>query len=329
MVLALAVGFSLVALARAAARYVSKGTPRLPRLVVSPAIVVLMFALTLFNAYSFYGDFYASLVQSQFNLKFELPIEPYRFVEERVVSIVEVAKALTFLGGATAAIFLFFRLFRAVQNASRGLMHIVRDLVDHQYSPELAASTIFQMTPPPPPAQGSSPGDRYPRRNRIEHRLDTLMKDVVSRQRYDRLLFVAHSQGTVILYDYFRSQRDEASIDGVKRIDMLTLAAPLTHLYRYYFEHYDQIVGPGHLNPKLASWINIWRLDDPIGSRVDTVDEGFIENEVLVDPDSRPSRGGHLNYWREVRVREAILSLIDPARGSGAISSPKDARRIA
>ena len=68
----------------------------------------------------------------------------------------------------TTSLLLFMFFFRTVQNASRGVLHIVRDLVDHQYTPEFTLSTFML------PARKRYRG-RYPRRERIQKRFDALM----------------------------------------------------------------------------------------------------------------------------------------------------------
>ncbi len=302
-VIALTAAFLGVASWRAAARRLKRKTARdaalkFPRLIVSPVITVLIFALALFNFYSFYALVYQKGLES-LGFTFDLPIEPYKFVGKHI-TIGALQESMKYIGGATVAIYIYARIIRAVQDASRGVLHIARDIVDHQYSPRAAAVGLWRaMTP--------KPGSPTPRRNRIEHRLDALMKDVVTAQRFDRLVFVAHSQGTVILYDYLISGRDNESIQGVSRIDVVTLASPLTHLYRHYFDDYDKVLAPAFLHERLASWTNLWRLDDPIGQEVDMFVDGFTKNEVLPN-------GGHVDYWREPRVCELILALIDPAR---------------
>ena len=63
------------------------------------------------------------------------------------------------------------------------------------------------------------------------------------------------------------------------------------------------------LRGNVCSWTNFWRIDDPIGNRVDVVNSGFISNRVL-------GCGGHVNYWREDEVRRRILALLESTPGS-------------
>jgi hypothetical protein len=202
------------------------------------------------------------------------------------------------VGGGTA-LSLAFYVFGALQHASRGILHIVRDIVDHQYAPRFTLSRNLL------PRVFQNPNE-HPRRARIEQRLDVLIHELVAKEKFDRLIFVAHSQGTVILHDYLSTKRDEEAIRDAKSIDVLTLGSPLTHLYQYYFAKYAAVSsGPQALNPLLTSWTNMWRVDDPIGNRIDLLAGNFIRNEPL-----KP--GGHVNYWKDQKVCRAILDLIDP-----------------
>ena len=108
---------------------------------------------------------------------------------------------------------------------------------------------------------------------------------------HDNLLHPAHDVSTVL--------------SSVERIDAMTLGSPLSHIYRYYFYDYDvpQPFGPENrpLIYKVHSWVNMWRIDDPIAGEVDLLAE--IENVGL-------GTGGHTDYWREPAVCERIWQLI-------------------
>ena len=226
-------------------------------------------------------------------------------------------QAAVVVGGGLPATMAGYRYIREAMGRDKevdtGLLHIARDLVDHQYPPPI--NPLTQIVRPflvRTKVATGDPGARYPRRARIHDRLDKLLNEVAARHAFDRLIFVTHSQGTVIAIDYLRARHKNGTLDGVKRIDVVTLASPLTHVYRHYFHDYLwDLPGPGALHPKLASWINMWRVDDPIGNRVDAIEGGFVYNETL-------GEGGHVNYWKEKRVCEVVLDLIldpDAVRG--------------
>ena len=276
----------LRALLRIPARYLGRATwLPMPRMVVSPLVILVMLAGTIFNLAIFYWRSF-------------IPLDLYELVDVRLLPWREVAGVM--LGGGTALTIAFY-VFRALQHAASGILHIVRDLVDHQYTPRFSFSRSLL-----PSASKSTSG--HPRRARIESRLDTLLREIVQRERCDRIVFVAHSQGSIILYDYLATQHDEDAIGDVRSVDVLTLGSPLSHLYQYYFAKYAVTIrDPREINPQLSSWTNMWRMDDPIGNRIDLVNDTFVRNVPL-----RP--GGHVDYWRETEVCEAILALIDPDR---------------
>jgi hypothetical protein len=300
MVAVLGVTFFLVAMIRSMLRVPARrmraiGRVWMPRMVVNPLVIFVLLAGTLFNLVIFYWRDY-------------IPVDLYKQVDVRLLPWQEVVKYV--VGGGSALSVAFYG-FRALQHASRGILHIVRDLVDHQFTPRFTLSRY--LLPRPTHANVA-----HPRRSRIETRLDVLLKEVVEPEKFDRLVFVAHSQGSVILHDYLSTTHDDQAIRNARAIDVLTLGSPLTHLYQYYFARYAATsAGPEALNPRLTSWTNIWRVDDPIGNRIELFDGDFIRNAPL-----RP--GGHVDYWKERDVVQAIVDLMEgrpaavamPAKGS-------------
>lgn len=301
--------FATVVATRVGVRKWLKGRKRLdvgaasPRLIVNRFVTAFLLAGTLFNFWLFYGYVYAKLLSGYAGMVPLLPDilpyfpgDPYAKLQ---TLLLDNGLLGAVIGGTTTFITLYAYAIGALQDASRGVIHILRDIVDHQYSPrDSMARFVFP----------NAMKDRgaHPRRKRIEERLDVLMQNVVTEKNFDHLIFVAHSQGSVILYDYLRSKRDEKSIQGARRIDIVTVGSPLTHLYQYYFDNYDQEnVAPETLNEKLGSWKNFWRIDDAIGNRVDIMAGGFVGNQPL-------GAGGHVDYWEEREVRSAILDLITP-----------------
>jgi hypothetical protein len=287
VVSALAVTFFLVAISRSLLRILARRTRSLasvwmPRMIVSPVAIVVLLLGTLFNLVIFYW-------------RDAIPVDFYKQVDVRLLPWQEVVKVM--VGGGSALTVAFYA-FRALQHAARGILHIGRDLVDHQFTPRFTLSRHLL----PRPAHKDV---AHPRRARIEARLDVLLKEVVDVEKFDRLVFIAHSQGSVILHDYLSTNRDDLAIRKARRIDILTLGSPLSHLYQYYFAKYEATsAGPEALNTRLTSWTNMWRVDDPIGNRVDLFGGNVVRNIPL-----RP--GGHVDYWKDPEVIRAILDLID------------------
>ncbi len=268
------------------------GNVTLPRLIASPLFLVVLMLGQIGSASMFYFvqnvPFIADWLRA--NLFDDVTVEGLRDV----------------LTGSLLTI--LPTVLGALTKASTGVLHVARDLVDHQYAPRYVVSK-FRL-----PTWLQQRGT-HPRRERIQKRLEALIEGIMSTEKFDRLLFLTHSQGTVIMHDYLRSARDNKMPGNIARIDAITLASPLSHLYQHYFRAYQAQVGSATiLNPKLASWTNLWRIDDPIGGRVDIVTDGFVKNQPLPE-------GGHVNYWREERVCEVILDIIDPTPAALAASA--------
>jgi hypothetical protein len=187
-------------------------------------------------------------------------------------------------------------------------IHIARDLIDHQYSPRLGYS--FYLLPR---RWRSSP--RRPRRLRIRERLNALAQDVICQEPFDDLIFVAHSQGSVIVYDYLRSGGTQCEQLLCTRPHLVTFGSPLGHLYQFYFKEYRELdKGIAGLRPKLSSWTNLYRVDDYVGRTIGDED-GFVDNKVM-------RAGGHVDYWCDRTLCEVILERIrtpaSPASASAA-----------
>ena len=291
----LAITFFCVAIVRSLLRIPARRTRRLasfwmPRMIVSPVAIFVLLAGTLFNLVIFYW-------------RDAIPVDFYKQVDVRLLPWQDVVKVM--VGGGSALTVAFYAV-RALQHAARGILHIGRDLVDHQFTPRFSFSR--KLLPRP-----THKNEEHPRRARIEARLDVLLTEVVDVEKFDRLVFVAHSQGSVILHDYLSCHRHGRAICRARRIDILTLGSPLSHLYQYYFAKYEATsAGPEALNTRITSWTNMWRVDDPIGNRIDMFGGSVIRNIPL-----RP--GGHVDYWKDPEVIRAILDLVE----EWPIASPK------
>lgn len=219
---------------------------------------------------------------------------------------------------ATSAIMVAFLVIwlytlNKLSDASDGILHIARDLIDHQYTPKFG---VMKWLLPRKKRRRAL----RPRRARIHERLAVVIERLIAQEHVDKLVFLTHSQGSVIMYDYLREREPEPVLDRIGEIHVLTVGSPLSHLYQYYFEEYgrDQ-PAPGELRGTVKSWTNMWRVDDPIGDRVDIVEGGFIRNIPL-------PAGGHRDYWRDDAVSSAILALIEVTekpRDEGANASKR------
>jgi hypothetical protein len=261
----------------------------MPRVIMSQAIILFLFLGSLLNLYIYAAELYAS------------PL-----LLEMVPGVKSVWLGPPLLGVAFAVLY----FFNVLQSVAGSMLHTFRDVVDHQYRPRFD-SLKFLMP------KTIRTKNRWPRRARIQERMNVLVERLVRENRFDRIVFVAHSQGSVVLYEYLLSKEDDEDLARVGRIDVVTVGSPLTHLYQYYFEEYGRArPEAGSLNPKLATWTNLWRLDDPIGNSVDILAGGFVQNLEL-------GLGGHVDYWREPKVCQTILDQIAP--GWKSLSRPAPA----
>ena len=114
---------------------------------------------------------------------------------------------------------------------------------------------------------------------------------------YDAVVFVAHSQGTVIVADYLRLARHRGWLaNAAMPIHLMTMGSPLRQLYERCFPALYDWVGRKPMNGRLeelqlASWTNLYRSGDYIGRALGFApgDEGMREGCIGI--------GAHTHYW--------------------------------
>lgn len=160
--------------------------------------------------------------------------------------------------------------------------------------------------------------DKMPRgywlRERIQDRLATLMAELLANENPERVVIVAHSQGTVIALDTI----DRYGLHWTKGREMrlVTMGSPYTHIYNRYFPasfpaHRDRPnLAPGGV---LAGWTNIFRVDDFVGTHIDTAGTWPLECPVPA--------GGHTNYWVDAEVYPALRAAVTSDRKTGATAT--------
>jgi hypothetical protein len=186
-----------------------------------------------------------------------------------------------------------FLLGRRVSN----VVQIAGELIDHHYSPRIETAaycfpSIFRIR------------KTRPRRARIQGRLVTMLNTMVKNERFDTVIFVAHSQGSVVAYDYLLERGPLYAEIGGRSPRFLSFGSPLGHIYQKYFYEYGSggVVLDG-LRGRLERWVNLYRVDDYIG--------GCIEEPFGLEIDNRAvTIGGHTNYWSESYLAEALDKLI-------------------
>ncbi|MFN0219661.1 MAG: hypothetical protein ACKVP4_12705 [Hyphomicrobium sp.] len=184
------------------------------------------------------------------------------------------------------------------------VVHIARDLIDHHYSPRLETSAYFL------PSVFKVRHEK-PRRARIEGRLLCILENFVKDERYDQVIFVAHSQGSIVVYDYLLEYCPEYADLGGATPTLLTFGSPLGHIYQKYFHEYDpRNPVPDGFAGALSRWVNLYRVDDYIGGRI-PAPEGLALTNLALGP------GGHTGYWSLPAVASALDELIQtpPTRG--------------
>jgi len=181
-------------------------------------------------------------------------------------------------------------------------VHIARDLIDHQYSRRRASMLTRR----------SRDRESWPRRARIQSRLLTLLDEVVRKGQFDQAIFVVHSQGSVIAFDYLKEAApDNKELGGLKP-DIVTLGSPLAHLYQHYFVDYVGLEADvTALRTNIGRWINLYRVDDYIGTSIPLGPEAGIRNEEI-------GLGGHTDYWKEDRLGRVILDIATTRPGQAA-----------
>lgn len=142
----------------------------------------------------------------------------------------------------------------------------------------------------------------HPLRNRIQDRLvDTLVLLLRSEQP-DEVVIVSHSQGTVIKVEALRGGRLHTHLkaEGVKEydIDLVTMGSHTSHLYGFYFtKEFDlKSTEPSKdVTDGINKWVNIYRVDDFVGTEVEGPNSSFPINEWV------PAKG-HTGYWTDDSV---------------------------
>ena len=194
-------------------------------------------------------------------------------------------------------------------------IHIARDLIDHQYNPRLGYSYYFL------PRRGRRGVTARPRRLRLRERLNVVTRELICSEKFDDVVFVVHSQGSVIAYEFMRTGGAECEQLLCAQPHLVTFGSPLGHLYQFYFNEYGTLPSDVEaLRPRLSSWTNLFRVDDYVGREIasKTRNEAGVSIRNIVMP-----AGGHIDYWKERALAEVVLDRIrKPGRGKSVAGTP-------
>ena len=126
---------------------------------------------------------------------------------------------------------------------------------------------------------------------------------LVTEQNVERLIVIAHSQGTIIAADELADPSLEQLFQNLP-ITLVTMGSPLSHLYQHYFP--SQYPDLQHskwkkLFSRVSMWVNIFRRDDYVGTQID-----FPKRTDVTLHNQAIGLGGHLGYWRDKKVISAL-----------------------
>ena len=157
----------------------------------------------------------------------------------------------------------------------------------------------------------------YWRRHRIKSRLEVLADQLIRDEQPDELYLISHSQGTVVALDVLADKgRHWLKLMGEKgKIRLVTMGSPYVHVHRHYFPRSFREVSKIDALAKagkdgcLTDWINIFRIDDFVGTHIDPAGMWPREHPVPAN--------GHTYYWIDENVfpiLKGFVETISPAK---------------
>ncbi|QYY33779.1 hypothetical protein K2O51_33580 (plasmid) [Cupriavidus pinatubonensis] len=153
-------------------------------------------------------------------------------------------------------------------------------------------------------------------RGRIMSRYIGLLREICKEGAYDRIVVVAHSQGTVISADLFRMLEQTRKwpflADRKPPIELLTAGCPLRQLYLSRFPvWYGWASNPDVRSLGVTSWVNVYRTGDYVGRDLWSDASSSLTDE-LSTIDISIGAGAHTHYFDETapEVGRIIDSMI-------------------
>ncbi|WP_316157960.1 hypothetical protein [Cupriavidus sp. BIC8F] len=140
-------------------------------------------------------------------------------------------------------------------------------------------------------------------RGRIMCRYIALLKEINKERAYDRIVIVAHSQGTIISADLFRMLQQTRQwpfpTGQMPRIDLLTAGCPLRQLYLSRFPiWYGWAADADYQSLGVSRWINVYRTGDYVGRDLWTAAATSLSKNCTT-ADISIGGGAHTHYFDE------------------------------
>lgn len=123
------------------------------------------------------------------------------------------------------------------------------------------------------------------------------------------LTFVTHSQGSMVAVGVLNSTDRQIPWHAFDDVTLVTMGSPLRHLYQKYFGHqYPRLDAPfwQPLRNRVRLWINIFRVDDFVGTYLLEPGLECVEWDEMVLVDHPVDPLGHTEYWTDSQVIEAL-----------------------
>ena len=134
----------------------------------------------------------------------------------------------------------------------------------------------------------------------VRSRFQAVVDYLVLNRRVERLIVVAHSQGSIIALDELaHGWSADALPEG---ISFVTFGSPISHLYGHYFPniytHWEHEKWDVFFQ-RVARWANFYRVGDYVGTTITPPTRcDFVEQPL--------GSGGHTDYFRDPRLLRAL-----------------------
>ncbi len=137
------------------------------------------------------------------------------------------------------------------------------------------------------------------------------------------LIVVSHSQGTMIAIEVLNDPEMAWLSNRFQSVSLVTMGSPFSNLYQHYFARFYPALDQPFWSPlrkRIDRWINIFRIDDPVGTELHfptphiqnleserAQADGFCEITEVQPTQNVYSNHpvgcrGHVNYWNDCEV---------------------------